>query len=146
MGENTKSRAEARMDAALAGSSFEDPRPVYRERLRYLREQQPDAFEAALVYYEETLVPLVASEDCEPLEAWAEYGQRLAKLTGPGKTVWIDASGRAHPLRDQVGPDQLTLHVPVDTGLPVLALAVPRQLSAAQGATLDLLVRSARAL
>jgi hypothetical protein len=146
MADTEKSRAEARMDAALLESEFGDPRPAYRERLRYLREQQPDAFGAALAYYEETLVPLVAAEDSEPLLAWAEYGRRLAELTGPGKTFAIDASGRARPQRSQAQPDQLMLHVPEDAALPVLPLAVPRQLTPAQTATLDLLVRSARSL
>ncbi|MGH7469721.1 MAG: hypothetical protein ACRENP_17365 [Longimicrobiales bacterium] len=144
MGENEKARAEARMDAALAASGLQDPRPAFRERLRYFREEQPAVFGEALEYFEKTLVPRVAAEDAAPLHAWFEYGQRLSELTGPGRTMAIDVTGRARPHTGQPPLDRLILHVPHDPAVPVLPLIVPRELSEPQKATLDLLVHRAR--
>jgi hypothetical protein len=141
-----KARAEARLDAALAESAFQDPRPAYRDRLRWLREEQPKAFSTALAYYEETLVPgLVAGTD-EPLARWIEYGRHLGELTAPGKTVAIDTSGRARPFRGAHAGDELILHLPNDTAAEALPLAVPKTMTAAQQANYDLLVGRARAL
>ena len=132
------------MDAALARSTFEDPRPAFRDRLRLFREEQPDAFAAALQYYENVLVPAVAATESEPLSEWVQYGRRLGELSGPGRTMAIDATGRARPHGSDAREGELLLHIPHDTATQVLALAVPRNLSAAQQATLDLLVHRAR--
>ena len=134
------------MDSALADSAFADPRPAFRDRLRLFREEQPQAFAAALEYYETVLVPSVAADDSDPLSAWVQYGRRLGELSGPGRTLAIDGSGRAHPHTGEPRPDDLLLHVPNDTATQVLPLAVPRSLTAAQQATLDLLVHRARGL
>jgi hypothetical protein len=146
MGENEKARAEARMDAALAASALRDPRPAFRDRLRYFREEQPSVFGEALEYFEKTLVPNVAAEHAEPLQAWFEYGRRLGELTGPGKTMCIDATGRAHAYAGETQASDLILHVPHDPTAPVLPLSVPRELSEPQKATLDLLLHRARGL
>src|SRR5688572_25520862 len=109
MGENTKSQADARTDGAIANSAFEDPRPGLRTRLRYLREEQPAAFTAALKYYEETLLPVVAAEDSDPITEWIEYGCRLGALTAPGKVLAVDQTGRARPYRSPAEPNTLVL-------------------------------------
>ena len=134
------------MDQALAESGFQDPRPVFRDRLRRFREDQPAAYSAGVEYYEKTLVPSLAAADVDPLLAWIEYGRKLGELAGHGKTVTIDPSGRARPYRNELRYDALVLHVPDDTSVEVLALAVPKELAAAQKATLDLLVHRARGL
>lgn len=141
-----KARAEARLDAALAQSAFQDPRPACRERLRWLREEQPKAFTTALAYYEETLVPALAGGTDEPLSLWIEYGRRLGELTAAGKTFAIDGSGKARPYRGAQLEQDLILHVPNDTAAEALALAVPRTLTAAQQANYDLLIGRARSL
>lgn len=144
MTQNARAAAEQRTDAAFAGGSYEDPRAAYRNRLRYLKENNPRAFEAARKWYEETLVPAINQGD-DPVAAWIDYGLQLGQLTAPGVTWAIDASGRA---REFVGhPDgELILHLPADTNEPALALAVPRHLSPAQRASVSLLIDRARGL
>jgi hypothetical protein len=145
-GEKERARADARTDEALAAMDFRDPRPAFRERLRWLREEQPNAFTSALAYYEQTLVPALLDENLEPLGQWLEYGRHLGELTGAGKTVAIDESGRARPYRATRLDSELVIHVPNDTAREALALAVPNQLSDAQRANFDLLIGRARAL
>ena len=140
-----RSRAEARTDEAVQQSGFHDPRDVLRRRLKLLKENQPAAFTRALEYYDNDLVPRVA-DGADPLDEWLEYGRQLGELTSPGRTVSIDASGRARPFRTLGGEQTLVLHIPNDTGVDVLPLAVPLELSPAQRATLDLLVNRARGL
>lgn len=144
MTENEKARADARMDAALSQSGFEDPRPLLRDRLRLFREEQPNTFRTALEYYEQTLLPSLATQPSAPLTEWIEYGRRLGELAGHGKVVSIDQTGRTRPYSGEPLPDHLILHVPNDTVVEVLPLAVPRALSAPQRATLDLLLHRAR--
>ena len=146
MADNVKERAEARTDAALIDSGLQDPRPVLRERLRYLREELPSAYETAKEYYDTVLVPQLASEDADPILIWLQYGERLGELAGPGRVMSIDASGRARPVRGPAPLHQLIIHVPNDPATAALPLAVPDILSAPQKATLELLVHRARAL
>jgi hypothetical protein len=88
-----------------------------------------------LAHYNDVLVPNVASGN-EAIAEWLEYGRLLGELSGPGKSVSIDETGKAHKLGAVIG---LALHLPEDTGIPALRLAVPRDISASQKATLDLL-------
>ena len=145
MAQDDKTRAENRTETAITESGFEDFRPAFRERLRRLREDKPAAFAAALRYYEDRLLPVVADESSDALSEWVAYGQRLGELTSAGQTLSIDETGRARPYT-AVSPDQLTLHIPGDTSVEALALLVPRELSHAQRATVDLLLNRARAL
>jgi hypothetical protein len=144
--QSDKVAAEARTDAAILNGPYEDPRPVLRARLRYLREEQPAAFTAALEYYEETLLPVVAAADSDPLTEWIEYGRRLGDLTARGKTLEIDGSGRARPFRARAPATGLILHIPDDTSAEALAIAVPREPSEAQRASYALLIDRARGL
>ncbi len=147
MSENSdKTRADARIDRAVATSDYEDPRPGLRARLRYLREERPAAFTAALKYYEETLLPVVAADDSDPVLEWIHYGRRLGELTAPGKTVVIDVTGRARELAPDTESFGLILHIPADPAVEALAIAVPREMSTAQRASYDLLIDRARAL
>jgi hypothetical protein len=146
MTDNRKEQADARTDAALAASGLTDPRPTLRERMRFLREEAPQAYETAREYYDTSLVPQLAEAGKDPLLMWIEYGIRLGELSGPGKVVTIDATGRARPVRGVPPLDQLIIHVPNDPATAALPLAVPHTLSSAQKATLELLVHRARAL
>ena len=140
-----KTRAEARTDEAVAASGIEDPRGTLRRRLKHLKDNQPDAFTKALDYYEQDLLPRIA-DGADPLAEWLDYGRQLGDLTSPGRTMSVDESGRAQPFRSGLAQQTLVLHIPHDTSVDVLPLAVPRQLTAAQQATLDLLVNRARGL
>lgn len=143
MDDTAKARVEASSAEAIATGPFEDFREAYRERLRWLKESRPDAFAMALKHYE-ALVQSIA-QGSHPIEAWLDYGRRLGELSGTGKLMAIDASGRARPASG-ASPDELLLHLPDDTAVPALALAIPRSLAPAQRASLDLLVRRKLAL
>jgi hypothetical protein len=140
MTSSERERADALLDAVLRQTGARDPREFYRERLRELKERDTDGYRAAVRYFEDTLVPSIASGGAEPLEAWREYGRRLAELTAPGRTVAVDASGRARPYEAPAPPDALVLHLPDAPSGRALLVGLPRELSDAQRATYDWLV------
>jgi|SRR5687768_134790 len=138
MDDTAKRLADERTDRAIGNAPFEDFREAYRERLRWLKDSQPQGFTRALSHYNDILVPNIAAGS-EPLAEWMEYGRLLGKLSGAGKVMRIDESGRAFPFDNEA--EGLILHLPEDTNVPALALAVPRTLSDAQRATLGLLIK-----
>jgi hypothetical protein len=142
MDDTVKGRAEARTVEAISTGPFEDFREAYRERLRWLKESRPDAFTRALNHYD-TLVERIANGG-DVITEWLNYGRELGHLTGAGKLVAIDETGRA--VTPSGSADQMLLHLPDDAAVPALALAVPRELSDAQRASFDLLVRRKLAL
>lgn len=131
--------AEKVLEAALAESGARDPRDFYRDRLRELKRASPEQYQRAVAYYSETLIPEVAERRRDPLVAWTEYGRRLAESLAPGRTVAIDATGRAHPYEPSTSGG-LILHLPDDKGAKALLVALPRSLTAEQRATYDVLV------
>jgi hypothetical protein len=137
MDDTAKRLADERTDRAIGDAPFEDFREAYRERLRWLKDSQPQGFTRALSHYNDILVPNIAA-GADPLVEWMEYGRLLGNLSGAGKVMRIDETGRAFPPDGQQG---LILHLPDDTNVPALALAVPKHLSDAQKATLSLLVK-----
>ncbi|NIP80689.1 MAG: hypothetical protein GWM90_16300 [Gemmatimonadetes bacterium] len=139
MSDELRNRADARLETALRDADRRDPRPYYRTALRHLREHDPEAFQRALRFFEEELVPAVADE-ADPLEAWLEYGRRLAAAFGPGRTVELDSTGRERPVPDPGTAAGLVLHIPDDDRSPVLVLRCPRDPSRAQTGALELLV------
>jgi hypothetical protein len=141
MDETLRARADARLEQVLAETGRSDPRGYYRDRLRTLRERDPAAFRQATGHFEEVLLPRVAGGDADPLEEWLEYGRLLAQLEEPGRTVAIDRRGRARSYGRPAAPDALILHLPDDAGAAALVVGLPPELSAAQRATYDLLVR-----
>ena len=142
MDDTVKAGAERRTAEAIDNGPFEDFREAYRERLRWLKEARPQGFSEALSYYEQLVDHIAQGGDA--IHEWLTYGQRLGELSGAGQVYAIDETGRALPAS---GHDaQLLLHVPDDINVPALPLAVPRELSEHQRATLDLLVRRKLAL
>ncbi|MBX6362604.1 MAG: hypothetical protein IRZ00_01940 [Gemmatimonadetes bacterium] len=139
MADSLRARADARLDQALAARRLTDPRDLFRDRLRRLRADDPAAFGRAIDYFEHTLLPRVAA-DAEPITEWIEYGRFLAELTGPGRVLAVDPSGRARAYEPPPGADLLVLFFPDVQTDPVLPLARPRELSAAQQATWELLL------
>lgn len=131
--------AEEKLESALRVHGARDPREFYRERLRELKDADPEAYERAVAYYRETLLPSIANDVAEPLEAWTEYGRRLAVALAPGRTVRIDASGKAHPYERPSRTD-LVLQIPDGKGGRAVLVALPSELSRAQRATYDVLV------
>lgn len=140
-----RSQAEARLRDAAEQLGLNDPRPPFRERLRVLREQHPDAFGRALAHYETDVLPALA-ETSDPLAVWTAYGGFLGRLTSEGTAYRIDASGLAQPFRPPIGRGELVLFLPDDAGADVLVMAMPAAATPAQAATIDLLVRRKLAL
>jgi len=139
MSDEITQAADRALEAALEAVGARDPREFYRERLRELKQSDPEAYESSVAYYRDTLIPSVANGTAPPLDAWTEYGRRLAEALSPGRTVSIDESGREHPYE---GPDlgRLVLHIPEHTGTRALLVGLPPTLSPAQRATFDVLV------
>ena len=138
MDDTAKRLADERTDRAIGDAPFEDFREAYRERLRWLKDSQPQGFTRALSHYNDILVPNIAA-GADPLAEWLDYGRLLGNLSGKGNAVIIDDSGRSFPFERPI--EGLILHLPDDTNVPALALAVPRRLSDAQKATLSLLIK-----
>ena len=139
MSESQAAEADRALEEALAASGSRDPREFYRERLRELKRVSTEAYGSAVAYYNETLIPEVAGGKRDPLEAWTEYGRRLAEALAPGRTVGIDETGLAHPWERHL-PGQLVLHLPDEKGARALLVGLPPTLSDAQRATYDVLV------
>lgn len=141
--DDLRPRADARLDSALERSPFRDPRPFYRQVLKQLRARDRDALDRAVRHYEDELIPAVAA-DGDPLALWLDYGRLLARLAGPGRTLEVDASGRASPVEDDArrdpGAGSLLLHLPDDAAAPAVVLRCPRDATPAQDASIDLLV------
>lgn len=133
--------ADENFARALARTGARDPRDYYRQRLRELRERDERAFRRALDYFENRLVPAVAEGRSDPIAEWLEYGRVLAQLTADGQTVQVDPSGRARPYAPPVPLDHLVLHLPTSAREPALAVGLPPQLSPAQRAAFELLVK-----
>jgi hypothetical protein len=137
MKEDLSRRADERLEAALAESGARDPREFYRERLRELKRADTVAYEGAVAYYRDVLMPAVAGDGTDPIEEWTKYGGRLASSLAPGRTVAIDGTGRARPY-DRFERTELVLHLP-DKGRALL-VGLPGTLTDAQRATYDVLV------
>lgn len=140
MGEESKSKAEAALDRAVQQGRMRDPRPFFRPALRYLRDRAPDDFAAAIRHFEDVLVPGVAAGD-DPASGWVDYGRLLARGLGPGRMSRISPDGRATPADENGVPgDSLLLFVPDSADIPALLVHAPGTASAAQEATLELLI------
>ncbi|MFO8174761.1 MAG: hypothetical protein R6T96_10795 [Longimicrobiales bacterium] len=146
MDESTRERAERRFDEARAASGARDPRDFYRAALRDLKETNPAGYEEAVQHFQAVLVPSIASGGAEPLAAWREYGRLIAELTGPGRTLAIDETGRAQPYSPGIPMDRLVLHIRDERGARALLVSLPPDPSPAQLATYHLLVKGRQRL
>jgi hypothetical protein len=140
MSDAVTAEADRRLAEALERTGARDPREFYRERLRELKASDPEGYAAAVAYYRDTLIPEVASGSTDAIPAWTEYGRRLAEALAPGRTMCIDATGRASPYKGPPASDQLVLHLPEGKGARALLIGLPGALSPAQRATYDVLV------
>lgn len=144
--DDLRARADARFAQALEAAGARDPRDFYRKQLVELKSADAGAYRRALAYYEQELIPAVARDDSDPMAEWLEYGRVLATLAGPGRTVQIDASGRAEDYARPVPADALVLHLPERTTARAIVVGIPTALSPAQRASFDLLVKQAQSL
>lgn len=138
--------ADRLLEEALERHGARDPREYYRGQLRALREENRAGYDEAVAYYRETLLPAVADGDSDPLAEWTAYGQRLARHRASGRTVSVGPDGvaRDFELADALGG--LVLHIPDEKREPAMIVALPRELSPAQRATVDFLVQRKRRL
>ena len=141
-----RKKADARFATALAATGARDPRDYYRARLRELRRSNPQGYDDAVAYYQDTLVPSIAEREAEPLAAWREFGLLLARLTAPGRAVAVDPSGRSRPFEPPGETADLVLHLPDASNARALLVGLPPKPSAAQTATHNWLVLGRRAL
>lgn len=139
MPDDQRRRADERLESVLPTAGLRDPRPFYRPVLKYLREHDPAAFTRALDHFESALVPTLA-DGADPLQGWLEYGLLLAEAVAPGRTLEVDATGRARPAGDPASWTGLVLYLPDDPDAPALLLRCPAPGSPAQDATVELLV------
>lgn len=135
-----RQEADSRLEAALALWRGPDPRRLCRGMLRQLKEQDPTAYDRAVAHYEAEVAPAVAKGGgSDPLILWREYSCFLARLLTPGRTLAIDASGRASPLEAATPIDRLVIHLPEEGGR-AQAVFLPPTLSPPQRAAWQLLV------
>ncbi|MCK5650509.1 MAG: hypothetical protein KAJ42_03985, partial [Gemmatimonadetes bacterium] len=141
MKNGARADADRLFQEAVEASGARDPRDFYRKALRELKEASPEEYDRAVSHFQTVLVPTIASGEAEPLGAWREYGRLIAELTGPGRTVEIDGTGRALPYSPDSPLDRLVLHIPNVKGMRAILVSLPPTPSLAQRATFELLVR-----
>jgi hypothetical protein len=134
----SRAHAEARLEAAAAALGLADPRPALRERLRLLRDTQPELFRRAIEHYDAAVLRALA--DADPIVAWLEYGAFIGQLTANGRLTAVDAAGRAAPYRPPASAGVVFLFLPDDNAVGALLVAAPLHPSPAQQATIRLLV------
>jgi hypothetical protein len=135
----TKEQIDEQLRSAHEECGLADVREAYRERLRSLRASDENAFRQATEHYEREIVPRILSGH-DTIDGWIAYGARLCELTGQGRLVGVDESGRARPYEAPYQAGTLVLFVPGEKGGDVLAAAIPRVMTPAQQATVTLLV------
>lgn len=140
MSSDSRRKADERLAAALANAAAADLRDDFRDRLRTLKRDNAAEFRRVTDHYEQVVLPdLLASPD--PLRVWVDFGVLLGGTAGPGKVSAIDATGRSTTWTGACVAGELLLWLPDDRQADALPLLVPAEPSAAQSATLDLLVR-----
>lgn len=127
-------------ERALEQAGARDPREFYRDRLRELKANDADAYQRAVDHYRDQLLPSIVEASADPIEAWLAYGCKLAELTAPGRAVEIDQTGRAHAYQPPTPGDRMVVHLPDGKVWRALVVGLPKDLTAAQHATYDLLV------
>jgi hypothetical protein len=141
-----KDVADAILADILGKKSVRDPREICRKQLQNLKQDDHNAYQKALAYYEETLLPEITQNDKDCLVAWQKYGCFVANLRDPGSPVEIDTSGNLHDYNDPTPMDRMVLHIPDITSHRALPITLPLEMSEAQAATYDLLVKGAHQL
>ncbi|MSR22010.1 MAG: hypothetical protein EXR92_00380 [Gemmatimonadetes bacterium] len=139
MDADIQKEADLRLAGALERTGARDPREAYRDLLKELRGRSKDAYEEAVREYRTTVLEPIAEAGADPVQAWLEFGCRLAKRLHPGQAVVLNEAGRARPLEPPPGPDALILHVPEERRARAMILGMPRELTPAQRAAVDLL-------
>ncbi|HET6764562.1 MAG TPA: hypothetical protein VFH27_12850 [Longimicrobiaceae bacterium] len=139
-----RERADQRFQDALKATGARDPRDHFRKVLTEMRASNPAAYKEALGYFSTRLIPAVAADASDPIAEWLEYGRVLATLQAPGRTVQLDPTGRSTPYAAPIPADRLVLHLPDATSAKAILVGLPPEMSPAQRAAYDLLVRQSQ--
>ncbi len=133
--------ADRRFQEVLEETGARDPREFYRELLKELKTRDEDAFAAAVERWQSGVIQPLARGEGDPLGRWLAFGLELARTLHPGRTVTVDADGRAQPLEAQPDWRWLILHLPERKRDRAVPVSIPPEPTPAQQATLDLLVQ-----
>ena len=139
MDDEIRKAADRAFEEALEEHGARDPREFYRTILRELKGGDAQSYQESVEEYERDLLPSIAQGRADPLQAWLGFGLRLASRLHPGRSVEIDASGRASPLEDDASWRTLVLHLPDDRRARAIVVSLPPEPTPAQRATIDLL-------
>jgi hypothetical protein len=137
----TKQQADARLEARCAELGLADARVPYRELLKALRARDAEAYARATAHYEQQVLPALGGAG-DALAAWIDYGRVIGEMLGPGRMLTIDATGAARSWRPPLAAGEMVLYVLDDGARGSFVAASPIEPSAAQRATIGLLVES----
>jgi hypothetical protein len=140
MNAELQERADTRFQSSLAERGARDPREFYRGLLRELKEADPEAYATMVEAWRTEVIEPIAGDEGDPLELWIRFGIRLAATLHPGQTVAVAEDGRRVPHSPPGDAGHLLLHFPDRARTRAIPLGIPVEPSAAQRATLDLLV------
>ena len=141
-----KKNADTILEEMLENKPVRDPRIICREQLQKLREIDRRAYQKALNYYEETLLSEITGGKENCLSSWENYACFVANLCDPGIVVEIDTDGNQLNREDPTFADRMLLHMPEVTSRRAIAVTLPLELSVAQDATYQLLVKGSHQL
>jgi hypothetical protein len=136
-----QAEAERLLEEALKQTGARDPREPCRALLRDLKDRSPSDYEQAVTEYRERVVRGIASEGADPLVRWIEFGCATVQRLNPGRTIVVDETGKAAPFAPPPSWRQLILHLPDDRKSRALLVSSPAVTTAAQSATIELLVQ-----
>jgi hypothetical protein len=131
--------ADKKLEEAVAATGARDPRPLCREALREIRRRSEEEYTEAVGDYQDAVIRGIAEDNVDPVGAWIEFGMRLAERTAPGRTVVIDADGRAREYTPPPSWTELILHLPQGRGERAIPVVLPPDPTLAQRATVELL-------
>jgi len=135
-----QAEADRLLEEALEMTGARDPREPFREFLRELKDRNPSEYEAAVSEYREEVLRGIAESGADPLVRWLEFGCATVQRLNPGRAIVIDGSGRATPYTSPPSWKDLILHIPDDRKSRALLVGSPPEPTAAQNATIQLLV------
>jgi len=140
MENDTQAAADRRLEEVLAATGARDPRPACRDVLREIRRRNESDYADAVNDFRDSVLRGIAEGGADPVRTWIEFGVRLAERLVPGRPVVVDGEGRARSYAAPPDVRELILHIPNERGARAIPVALPTSATAAQRATVELLV------
>lgn len=135
-----QAEADRLLEEALKKTGARDPREPFRGFLRELKERSASEYESAVSEYREEVLRGIAESGVDPLVRWLEFGCATVNRLNPGRAIVVDGTGRAAPYAPPPSWKDLILHIPDDRKSRALLVGSPPEPTAAQHATIQLLV------